>query len=60
MLSLMIVSVAGLVIHSILESGLKRGPEIVVAMPGVKLCPSCGVENPLDAEYCHECRYRLK
>jgi ribosomal protein L40E len=25
----------------------------------VKLCPTCGVENPLDAEYCMECGAKL-
>jgi hypothetical protein len=35
----------------------------VVALPEgarlVKLCPSCGTENPLEAEYCLECGARL-
>jgi hypothetical protein len=35
----------------------------VIALPEgarlVKLCPSCGAENPLDAEYCHECGARF-
>ncbi|MBS7646180.1 zinc ribbon domain-containing protein [Candidatus Bathyarchaeota archaeon] len=58
--SLMIGSVAGLAIPFILESRSKRRPKAAVAMPGVKLCPSCGVENPLDAEYCMECGVRLQ
>jgi len=46
-----------------IKSKRKKAAPPVIALPEgarlVKLCPSCGAENPLDAEYCHECGARF-
>jgi ribosomal protein L40E len=41
-----------------IKSKRKKAAPVIALPEGarlVKLCPSCGAENPLDAEYCHEC-----
>jgi hypothetical protein len=46
-----------------IKSRKKKGVIPVIALPEgarlVKLCPSCGTENPLEAEYCLECGAKL-
>jgi hypothetical protein len=40
----------------------KAAPPVITLPEGarlVKLCPSCGTENPLEAEYCLECGTKL-
>ena len=46
-----------------IKSKRKKAAPPVIALPEgarlVKLCPTCGVENPFDAEYCMECGAKL-
>jgi hypothetical protein len=45
-----------------IKSKRKKAAPVIALPEGarlVKLCPSCGAENPLDAEYCHECGARF-
>ena len=44
------------VVLVLLEVRPKRKTELSV----VRLCPSCGTENPADAKYCMECGRKLR
>jgi hypothetical protein len=42
-----------------LKSRRKKEMPVIAKPEGVRPCPTCGVENPFDAEYCMECGAKL-